>query len=230
MTARTINALYEQQKQIVGTATDLNRNTAALQAEADELGRKIFAARKRLDLLEQPTSDGFSRVDLSDVQEARDLHQSVKADETLLRELQNILKARFAAETKRREAKERLEKWGAAQQRCRELRDEHERARAATMELHDKRDFLQKELQIAIQMVSDALANPPDLETYPAPEDFAQHYTLCNKLKRKQSEVGAAFRDVDTRLQRQILAMLEIAARLDGAMLTERNLRPPEAR
>lgn len=206
-----------------------------MQAEVDELGRKIFAARKRLDLLEQRTSEpfgrgGFSRVHPDDAQEARDLHQTIQADETLLTDLQNVLKLRFAAELRRKGAAERLEKWAAAQQRCRELRDEHEAARTATMELHDKRDFLQRELLIAIQMVSDALANPPDLNTFPAPEDFAQHETLCNKLKRKQAEVGAEFRDVDTKLQKQILATLEIAGRLDVAMIVERNLRPPEAR
>jgi hypothetical protein len=210
-------------------------SVTSLEAEIKEVGGRVLVARKRLDLLEQRTSEpfsrgGFSRVHPNQAQEARDLAQTIQADEILLRELQNILKLRYAAETKRREAKERLEKWEAAQQRCRALRAEHDRARTAAAELHDTRDFLQKELLDAISQTDEAIANPPTMDDFPTPADFAEHETLCNRYKRKQTEMGAKLRDVDTALQKQILTTLEIAGRLDTAMIVERNLRPPEAK
>jgi hypothetical protein len=214
----------------MSTATSVSGpSLAALQTETEQLKKKIAERRETLARIENKTPDGFSRVPIGCADEAKLLRENIAADEGRLADLTAAQDSLREGEHRRLEAEERRRRWKESQGVCRKLKAEYEAAEVNVLQLRADREFAEKKMMEAINLVNHCIAHPPDLDNYPTDEDFEIHAELCEKYKREREAAGAKFREADNAHQKAVLEFVKLRDRFTAAAFSEKNLRPPDA-
>jgi hypothetical protein len=212
----------------VSTATP-DVSVGTLQNEIGQVERKILEKEAALVVLENRTHEGsgvgFARTPASRVQEAEELRQSVEGLRGRLKDLTNARDLLLQGESARSDKERYTLDWKEAQKFCRMLKAQKDRDERIVLQLATNREFAQKQLIEAVNLLNYHIANPPKLDDFPDDFEYEVHARLLTEYEKKAASARAKAAAAEREHYDGLRALQALVAKLSNAMLAERDLR-----
>jgi hypothetical protein len=216
-------------KKRMSISDDPDVSVGTLQTEIGQAERKILEKETALVVLENRTHEGsgvgFTRTPASRAQEAEELRQSVEGLRGRLKDLTAARDLLLKGESARSDKEKYTPEWKAAQKLCRTLKAQKEHDEPIVLQLATNREFTQKQLIEAVNLLNYHIANPPKLDDFPDDFEYEVHARLLTEYEKKAASARAKATDAEREHFTALRALQQLSAKLSNAMLAERDLR-----